>query len=344
MCRFSIVVPVYQAEKYLEECICSILKQEKESWELILVDDGASDGSPEICDRYAGKYPQIKVLHQQNTGPLLARCRGFEKAKGTYLLSLDADDRLSEQALKRLDETLDQEDADILIFGYQRLDEDCKKKKQGYRLKNELYEGGQKTELFLELWEKNSFNLVWNKVFRTDFVRQRLRVPEELKKVKTGADAGIGTPLLLQANKIRTISEILYEYRTVPESISSSFNRQKGQDVLLYRTYMFKQLQQAGMMNEKIEKRFYEVTCKTMSYILSQCARSSMGKEKLDFIRGLMESRLYQESLPYSKTAGFSRRKRASFWLLRHRLFRPFIWYECVQASAKKICLKYIKK
>lgn len=65
MCKYSVIVPVYQAEMYLEECIESVLQQEEQDWELILVDDGSTDRSPQICDRYAQQYPKIKVLHKK---------------------------------------------------------------------------------------------------------------------------------------------------------------------------------------------------------------------------------------------------------------------------------------
>ena len=90
----SVIIPVYKAEAYLEECLDSVLAQEYPSLELILVDDGSPDGSPAICDRYAGRHPNIQVIHQENQGPGPARNAGIAAARGEYLMFADADDKL----------------------------------------------------------------------------------------------------------------------------------------------------------------------------------------------------------------------------------------------------------
>lgn len=101
---YSIIVPVYNVEDYLSECIDSVLAQESEvSYELILVDDGSPDGSGAICDAYAAKHPQIKVIHQKNGGVSAARNAGLDAAQGEYIVFLDGDDMLDCQALAVLD-------------------------------------------------------------------------------------------------------------------------------------------------------------------------------------------------------------------------------------------------
>ena len=91
----SIITPVYNAEKYLDDCVQSVLKQDYSHWELILVDDGSSDESSSICDAYAAQDARIRVIHQKNAGPGAARNKGMETAKGDYLCFLDSDDYLT---------------------------------------------------------------------------------------------------------------------------------------------------------------------------------------------------------------------------------------------------------
>lgn len=98
--RFSIIVPVYNREDYLEECINSILSQTYPAYEIILIDDGSKDLSGEICDNYAQKYSFIKVIHQLNSGVSIARNRGIYEASGDYLFFLDSDDRIALNALE----------------------------------------------------------------------------------------------------------------------------------------------------------------------------------------------------------------------------------------------------
>ena len=89
----SILVPVYNSEKYLKECFDSVLNQRESDYELILVDDGSTDAGGAICDTYQARYPErVRVIHQQNQGLILARRAGIAAAQGDYCMFLDADD------------------------------------------------------------------------------------------------------------------------------------------------------------------------------------------------------------------------------------------------------------
>ena len=90
----SIIVPVYNVEKYLARCIDSILAQTFTDFELILVDDGSTDNSGEICDEYAGKDPRIIVIHKENGGVSSARNHGLDIARGEYITFVDSDDQI----------------------------------------------------------------------------------------------------------------------------------------------------------------------------------------------------------------------------------------------------------
>lgn len=98
----SIITPVYNAEKYLDDCVQSVLKQDYSHWELILVDDGSSDTSPSMCDAYVTRDVRIRVIHQENAGPGAARNKGMEAAKGDYLCFLDSDDYLTSNGISGL--------------------------------------------------------------------------------------------------------------------------------------------------------------------------------------------------------------------------------------------------
>ena len=103
---FSIITPVYNCEKYLKECIVSVINQTYESWELILVDDGSTDASGDICDEYSGDS-RIKIIHQDNAGELYSRQSGIAIADGKYVLGVDADDYLDLNALEKIKKKID---------------------------------------------------------------------------------------------------------------------------------------------------------------------------------------------------------------------------------------------
>lgn len=113
--RFSIVIPVYNVEKYLQNCLNSVVEQEYQDYEILLINDGSTDSSGDICMRYAEQYNNIRYACQKNAGPSKARNRGIEMARGEYLLFLDSDDELERNCLKELEEIILESDADAVI-------------------------------------------------------------------------------------------------------------------------------------------------------------------------------------------------------------------------------------
>lgn len=116
----SVIVPVYNVADYLPACMDALLCQSCQSWEIILVDDGSTDGkSGALCDAYAEQHPElVRVIHQANGGLGAARNTGIETAKGEYLLFVDSDDTLAPEALERLSAWVKESHADMYVFGF----------------------------------------------------------------------------------------------------------------------------------------------------------------------------------------------------------------------------------
>ena len=108
----SVVIPVYNVEKYLKECIDSVIRQTYTNWELILIDDGSCDKSGEICDEFSNRDSRIHVLHQINQGVSFARNKGIEAAKGEYLIFIDSDDWIDDQMFEEMIKAITDRKAD----------------------------------------------------------------------------------------------------------------------------------------------------------------------------------------------------------------------------------------
>lgn len=121
--KVSIVVPVYNAEKYLAECIDSLLAQTYDNIEIILVDDGTKDSSGKICDEYASDHKNIKVIHKENTGAGLARNTGMEIAEGDYIAFVDSDDYADKTLIESLMNAIIKNDADTAFGGFKKVDD-----------------------------------------------------------------------------------------------------------------------------------------------------------------------------------------------------------------------------
>ena len=124
--EISVIVPVYRVEKYLNDCIDSILAQTFTDFELILVDDGSPDGCPALCDAAAAKDSRIRVIHQKNRGLSGARNAGLDAAEGEWIAFVDSDDMLLPQALEKAHSTAEKTGADVVLYGFAFTDENGK--------------------------------------------------------------------------------------------------------------------------------------------------------------------------------------------------------------------------
>ncbi len=119
----SIIIPVYNTEQYLANCVDSALQQHGVSLEIVLVDDGSTDSSPSICDKYAKEHDNITVIHIQNSGPATAKNEGLKLAKGNYIALTDSDDKMEPQMLRKMVTAGYTHNADIICCNYKQVDE-----------------------------------------------------------------------------------------------------------------------------------------------------------------------------------------------------------------------------
>ena len=122
--RVSIIIPVYKVEKYLKDCIESVINQTYRNIEIILVDDGSPDNCPKICDNYQNKDKRIKVIHKENGGLSMARNTGLDYATGDYVWYIDSDDKIILTAVQELVDVINEYNADLICFNYKEIIED----------------------------------------------------------------------------------------------------------------------------------------------------------------------------------------------------------------------------
>lgn len=161
---YSVVIPVYQAKKDLERCVNSWLSQTERNLELILVDDGSTDGSAGLCEELAAGDERVRVIHQRNSGVSAARNAGIQAAKGEYLLFTDSDDYVAPDYLEKMAGLQRETDSDLVLCGFHHLYDGADILKIPGRTRS--CEMPEFTEDFLELYEKSYLNMPWNKMFR----------------------------------------------------------------------------------------------------------------------------------------------------------------------------------
>lgn len=224
---FSVIVPVYNAKVYLADCIESILKQSFKDWELILVDDGSTDGSEKICDDFAAKDMRIKVIHQKNGGVTKARQTGLLQSKAEYILYVDSDDWIDWNLLNEASIIIRNTDTDSISFAFRYVQMDGKEEIKYEPVAEGLYiKTAMKEDIYpkvlLDANMTNMFYSIAGKVIRRSMLLAvQASIPEYLT---IGEDTACSVGVYTAARSVY-ISEIPgYYYRIHTTSVSHHFD------------------------------------------------------------------------------------------------------------------------
>ena len=224
--RFSIIIPVYNVQEYLQGCIDSVLANDTSDCEIILVDDGCTDGvCPGICDENAKNHPElIRVIHQENQGLGGARNTGLEAARGEYVFFVDSDDTIAPDSLQILGKAVETSHADIYSFNLYTHDGTGPKT---------LVEISQQYPRPFALHEHPEFLLAlpaaWARIWRRDlFLNTGIRYPSRVWY----EDIRTTTKLFAVASSIVTLPDPLYYYLARPGSIMRSSNLARNREII----------------------------------------------------------------------------------------------------------------
>lgn len=229
--KFSIIVPIYKVEKFLDKCITSILSQSYKNFELILVDDGSPDNCPNICDRYKNEDSRIKVIHKRNGGLVSARNIGLENCSGDYVCYVDGDDWVKSDFLKTIyDDGIKNFHPDIIVFNLLKKYNDYEEELPFYpsagfynkeRLQQEIY-----PYMMFDNRKKFCTGLVFptgaGKAFKRDLLKEHCCREE---KIRMGEDNAFVFECIYYAESIYFLNETIYIYNKTNEgSITSTYD------------------------------------------------------------------------------------------------------------------------
>lgn len=215
----SVIIPVYNTEKYLAACIKSVLRQANVSLEIILVDDGSTDSSANICDNYAKNHNNIKAIHIPNSGPATAKNEGLKYAQGNYIALTDSDDKMEPMMLHKMVSTGYEHDADIICCNYKQIDEQghvshMNSTNQKYILNHE--------EGLIHFFSKDKiYSQCWTKLYK----RQML-VDHHIENdpgLRTDEDFIFNIRAFVNAQTTVIVDEPLYEYTHRENSLAHAY-------------------------------------------------------------------------------------------------------------------------
>lgn len=216
----SIIIPAYNCEKYIDECIKSIIKQKKDFIEIIIINDGSTDRTLEKCEEFSKKFQNVKVINQENKGVSYTRNIGVRNSNGKYIMFLDSDDHLEENSLENIQELLS-DNIDVLRYSYVIKNKNKYKKIIFKEEEFNLYNSSK--DFFKIFFQKTNQNMIWAQVIRKDL----------LKNISFNQDIFYGEDLLFnyqlysKCKYIKYTDKILYIYKENADSITRNYNNNK---------------------------------------------------------------------------------------------------------------------
>lgn len=225
MVKVSVVVPVYNVEKYLAKCLQSLIGQTLKDIEIVVVNDGSADGSQKIADEFKERYPEIiKCVVKENGGVGSARNAGLERASGEYIAFIDSDDYVKADMLERLYDSAKKHDSDVAIGGNIYVDEN------GDVLREEIFSYGKECFNADETRDVLLSSIgVCNKIYRADFLR---KIGAKFRVQKWYEDFDFIIKVLLSAQRISVVEDAFYYYLQRQGSIMNNSNLIRNLEIL----------------------------------------------------------------------------------------------------------------
>ncbi len=252
MISVSVIVPVYNAERYIERCVNSLFAQTFTDYELILVDDGSTDGSGKMCDDYAQSNPQVCVIHQTNQGVSAARQKGLDAANGQYVIFADPDDWVEPTMLEELLEVAINDDADVVIcdFWINSSEETGDRKYQNPRALSS-------DSVLRQLISGELHGFTWNKLYRSSCLKKHnVAFPQG---INYSEDLWFNCELFLNQDvKVAYLQKPFYHYDYYSNSsgLSRKLSSKSVKDYLSFIDFIHDELQESKFRDELAMLRF----------------------------------------------------------------------------------------
>ncbi len=334
---FSVIVPVYRVDKYLRKCVDSVLGQTCGDFELILVDDGSPDDCPAICDTYAAADSRVRVIHKANGGPASARKAALQVAKGAYVVYVDGDDWLTQDALECLRDAIERSRADVVLPAkrYEYAD--------GARTVREcLAEGHYCGEALKELvyplilMDQNMNHLGCQQIGLA--IRRTLLYPCQMvveDDLCFGEDLVCMLEIYRTMNSIYICDQAVYHYRIRDDSLSHRVNEDAYDQLLrLLRTLTQKTFMADGDFSERVDR----YACFTCFVLMERIVRAKAFCQ-LGWVKRRMADPLIRGALLRTRFAKLKAKRRIALYLMRRdMLCATYLFLKIYDALKAPIC------
>lgn len=344
----SIVIPIYNAEKYLEECLNSIKNQTYKNFEVIMVNDGSKDESETICKRFSEDDSRFRYFTKSNGGVSSARNLGLDNVKGDFITFIDSDDWIAEKHLELLINSIKKTNSDIVVSCYKEFDNIDTYYTIVYtkQEKNLLNFEKMNRDDFLTIFPKlMSINVCFNnavaKLFRKELVNN-LRFDTS---IKYGEDLDFYFSLYLNVESVSYVDELTYVYRIHGDSTTSNFNQEYAEQELSIFKKMFKKIQEIGLPTIHYFNKFQKLLKARVNYIKNKVLLN----EHLDFLKNIEGTVTYPNTLisvviPIYNVSPYLRLCLESIENQTYPYFEVLLVNDGSRDNSEDICQEFINK
>lgn len=325
----TVVLPIYNVKKYLNRCISSVLNQTYRNIEIILVDDGSTDGCAEICDEWAAKDSRIRVIHKENQGLGMARNTGIDNSTGEFICFFDSDDYIAPETIEKTYSIAKKENADVVLFGMNFVDENGSVTKSFVSpLGNVCYEGKEILNFFLpefiapnpngngeKLFYMSSVILLYSaktvKQNNWRFVSEREIISEDVYSLLS---------FFKYVNKVAVIPEALYYYCRNDSSLSRKYRSDRFEKL----NFFYNEAKALCKKLDYSEEIVHRVSKPYLSFVISVLKQESVAprskKENKERIKYLINDKTLQEVLKKNKNDRVSLTRKILFFTVRNKM------------------------
>lgn len=327
----TIIIPVYNVKKYLKQCIESVVNQTYKNIEIILVNDGSTDGSGDICDEYAIKDSRVRVIHKKNAGLGLARNSGLEKASGKYVTFIDSDDYADINMIESLYNCILDEKADTCIGGYKRVDD------EGSIIFEESYNYSIFTgkniqkKLFYRMLgsspeKSDAIRMsVWNSMYSMEIIRENaIKFPSEREFISE--DIIFDSDYYKNAKKVIIIGSTAYNYRINALSLTMKYNKDRFEKYKLLCSTLIDRLSLDDIDNDAILriKRMFFVNVRTCILQEVKSYSSPSYNKAINNIKSICNDKYLHSVIDSYPVEKMGKKQQIFIKLIQKRMYKTF--------------------
>lgn len=326
----TVIVPIYNTEKYLDHCIRSIADQTYRNLEILLIDDGSPDGCSEICDEWARRDNRIRVIHKSNEGLGMARNTGIENARGEYICFPDSDDFLAPDTIEKSLTCALKNKAEAVFFGFHTTDADGNIRSSfAPEMPEEVYRGEEVRNIFLpelvapdpqgdgkrRLHMSACMMMLDTAVIRKSnwrFVSERKIISEDVYSL---------LELMAYVESVAVLSLSLYYYRTNYASISRSYRPDRYQRIKVFYTESVALCRSLGYNADVLRRMADPYLAFTLAAMKQEMHAPLPLKRRLEKVKSVIDDDVVQQALTANKKDHTRVTRRIMFWAMQKKLY-----------------------